>query len=219
MAEEETPEEEEGAKGSEEEIAPKKKKSILPLILIIAVAAAVIGVVGGVVVAKVISGDKAPTEHGEKPNEDVEQLKADAEDPHGGSSDGHGEEESGGHGKKKDKGGHGGHGGGHGEEPAEEKLPIYRLAQPIVTNLGNSRRIVVAKVWFETKNPDDVSFVEKNEHHLTNALVFLFSNKTVEDVTSMEGKEQLRREIMQRVNETVVKGKIKAVGFDQLHVQ
>jgi flagellar basal body-associated protein FliL len=209
-------------KGGEKDAKPAKKKKKLPILPIIVVLALVAGAAGGAFLAPKFMGKKDGG-HTESPaaDPDIEALKADAKDPHAAATkDPHAAAASGGHGEAKPakKDAHGG--GGEGEAAAEpEKPPIFRLTDPVVTNLGNSRRIVIAKVWFETANSEDAAFLAKNEHHLMNTLVFLFGNKTVDDVTSVEGKEQIVREILRRVDETVVKGKVKAVGFDQMHVQ
>lgn len=224
MAKEDTPKDE--GQAAEGEGAPKKKSKKM-LFIILAAAIVVLGG-GGAAAFLFMGGEKAPEEGAHQEagtgNPEVDALHAEAADPHGeidleSHDTGHEEEDShgGGHGEeaKEDDG----HGGGHGaEEPVDPGPPLLRL-QPITVNLGSTRRIVIAEIWLEANDHEDLAFVERNEHHLKDALVFLFSGKTVEDVTSQEGQELLRREIMARVNRTIAKGKIKAVGFDNLVVR
>ncbi|NQU44802.1 flagellar basal body-associated FliL family protein [bacterium] len=193
MADEPTPQE-------TPETGKKSKKKIL-ILAVIGVLVLAVGAGGAFFMMK---GESEAPETGQG-DEVSETLKEDAKVPpsekHKAKKDAHGDEEE-----------------GHEGEAAEETVEslVFTLSRPIVTNLLESKRTVYAEVWFEATDAESLSFLRENEHYLMDTLVFLFGGKTTEDMTSPEGKDQLKREIQMRVDAVVSQGKVKNVGFYRL---
>jgi flagellar FliL protein len=153
-------------------------------------------------------------------------------DAHGGS-DGEAQKQGGGHGDKKEAGGHGekkdegGHGdkkeaGGHGESPSGEPgkeggtaegdsryagIGIMYDFKPFHLNLGNplENRYVRMEIRLEYPNVEQKTELTARDSQLRDAIVTIISRKTREHLLSPDGKDQLRLEIKNRLNQYLEK--------------
>ncbi len=95
-------------------------------------------------------------------------------------------------------GGHGGEGGGAAQENiASIPTFVVNLADP------GGRRYLKLTIDVEVKNAAAVADVQKNMSKIRDAILLLLSSKQRDDLTSMEGKITLRREIVERINQSL----------------
>jgi flagellar FliL protein len=204
--------ENEGEEGAE--VAPGKKKK---LFLLIGIGLFLAAGIGGGLFFFLSGGDKedgshevAADEHGEKA----------AEGGHGeeAKTEGHGEKAAeGGHGEKPAEGGHGEQAaeGGHGEKPAADQKPATLpdfgetfALKSFNLNLGNplENRYVRLEVTIEfVGGSEQKKELEARTPQLRDAVISVVTRKTREFLLAPDGKEQLRKEILTRINRYMTK--------------
>jgi len=106
-------------------------------------------------------------------------------------------------------------GGGSGEIGS-----IYELETFIVNLSGdNGNHYLKVKISLETTRADLSAEIEKRLPQFRDSILTLLSSKTMEDVKSLEGKAQIRAEIMTMLNQYLKTGKISNVYFGDFIVQ
>ncbi len=87
------------------------------------------------------------------------------------------------------------------------KLPaqFVSLDPPFVVNFeaGTTARFLQVAVQLMTREPETVEFLEHNGPIIRNDLLLLFGNKTVEEVSTQEGKEALRTAALEAVRKII----------------
>jgi len=87
------------------------------------------------------------------------------------------------------------------------KLPaqFVSLDPPFVVNFeaGTTARFLQIAVQLMTREPEMVEFLEHNGPIIRNDLLLLFGNKTVEQVSTQEGKEALRTAALEAVRKII----------------
>ncbi|MCX6126555.1 MAG: flagellar basal body-associated FliL family protein [Proteobacteria bacterium] len=151
-----------------------------------------------------------------------ETKKSETKDEHGGGQAGAKKEEAGGgHGdaKKDDHGGaHGDakkddHGGGHGDAKVGAKpgaaeytgdFGLIKELKPFHLNLGNplENRYVRLALGLEYKGgPEQLLEIERRDSQIRDAIVSIISRKTREHLLSPDGKDRLRLELKNKINQ------------------
>ena len=117
----------------------------------------------------------------------------------------------------------GGEGGGHGEHGAKaEKGPGPILAlETFIANLADESGSRYLKATFQVEFlgaavPPDVN---ARLPQIRDLILTLLSSKTFDDVRTAEGKQQLREEIIGRINQVLDRDAVKAVYFTEFIVQ
>ncbi len=169
--------------GAEE---PKKKSSLLKWIILIVL---LLGLAGGGYFAylKFFAAPPDETAAGETTDEGAEDGEA-----HDGEN--------------AEEGGHGAEEGGHGAEGGEGAVDEGLVSIPtFVVNLADSggRRYLKLTVDVEVKGPGAVADMNENMSKIRDAVLMLLSSKKKEDISSLEGKITLRREIAERINQSL----------------
>ncbi len=103
---------------------------------------------------------------------------------------------------------------GHDEKPFIGKvLPL----ETFIINLAGSkgRRIAKVNMEIEVEGEQIQEEIEKRKAQVRDIIITLLSNKTFEEVSKREGKDQLRDEIKDTVNAFLTKGKITNVYFTE----
>ena len=119
--------------------------------------------------------------------------------------------------EKKAEGGHGEAKGGHG---GKDKAPSNNVAlPPFVVNLAdpNARRYL--KVVLEVEMTGNPELLEGNQAKVRDALLMLLSSKTSQDLSTLEGKILLRKEIVDRLNQAIGQPKVSRVYFTDFVIQ
>lgn len=172
------------------------KKSKLPLIIII-VLLVVILVGGGIAAFLMLGGG-----HGGDAN-------ATAATAHEESAD-HGADE-GDHKKAKKE---------HGKGDPTEIGPMFPMTQFIVNLMSDSgQRYLKTTMSLELSAPEMAEEVEKKKDPIRNIVLNVLTSKTYEDISNPKGKDDLRLEIIDKVNEIMKDGEIKNVYFTDFVVQ
>lgn len=117
-------------------------------------------------------------------------------------------------------------GGGHGgaEAPKEGEgaagASIYPL-EPFIVNIydGAELRYLKIKVEFEMANPQVKPELEAKMAPLRDAILILLTTKTMQEIQDLQGKNQLREQILAAVSKVVPPSKITKVYFTDFVVQ
>ncbi|MBT1074849.1 flagellar basal body-associated FliL family protein [Geobacter grbiciae] len=93
--------------------------------------------------------------------------------------------------------------------------------EPFIVNIydGQELRYLRVKVEFETASADAKKEIELRQAPLRDAILVLLTTKTLQDVQDLQGKNQLRDEIMVAVNKILPPGKVSKVYFTDFVVQ
>ena len=98
--------------------------------------------------------------------------------------------------------------------------PMYPL-ETFIVNLseGKGRRYLKVKMQLELSNEKVEQEADKRLPQFRDSLLVLLSSKTFQQVSSVEGKNRLRDEIVSRLNGFLTSGKINEVYFTEFVVQ
>ena len=102
-----------------------------------------------------------------------------------------------------------------------KKLPAIYPLEPFIVNIsdGQNLRYLKIKLEFEISNAETKAEIDPLQAPLRDAILVLLSGKHMEEITSTEGKNKLRNEVMAIVGKTVPPGKISRVYFTDFVVQ
>jgi len=189
MAEKEHENKENAAEGGAE-----KKSSKMLMIVIIAVLVLIL-VIGGVIVALMSGGEEAGASgHTEAPAHTDEPAKEE-------------------HGKAEKS-------GGHGEESLSEVGIMFPLELFTVNLLSESgRRYLKVEMNLELEGEELALELETKKPVLRDVIIRILSGKSLEEVSTIKGKETVKEEILTDLNARVKDGKIKNVYFTDFVVQ
>jgi flagellar protein FliL len=109
-------------------------------------------------------------------------------------------------------------------QEADETKSTLGPVQPLETFIVNlssadGQRYLKATVSVELSDEAAVKEAAARAAQLRDAIIVLLSSKTVDEVTKLEGKEMLKREIVARINGFLVEGKARRVYFTEFVVQ
>lgn len=121
---------------------------------------------------------------------------------------------------KAEGGGHGAEGGGHGGAAAGAASTIYPL-EPFIVNIydGQELRYLKVKVELEMANPAVKPELDARLAPIRDAVLVLLSTKTLQEIQDIQGKNQLKEEILAAINKNIPPGKIAKVYFTDFVVQ
>ncbi|AFV97142.1 MULTISPECIES: flagellar basal body-associated protein FliL [unclassified Sulfuricurvum] len=192
MADKEKEHEEQAPEGGE------KKKSNLLLIIIIAVLVLVL-IIGGVVAALMLGNHDTEAEAGSGAKTEV---AADGHDAEAKADAEHADEES--------------HGGG---ESTEVGL-MYPLDIFTVNLLSESgRRYLKVEMNLEIEGEELSPELEQKKPVFRDIIIRILSSKSLEEISTIKGKEKLKEQIVSELNTRLKDGKVKNVYFTDFVVQ
>ena len=97
---------------------------------------------------------------------------------------------------------------------------IYQLDTFVVNITDRDRdRYLKIKAEFELSDPSVSEELDQRIPHIRDIVISLLGNKSFEEIRSMEGKDLLREEILQRVNAMLTTGKARRIFFTEFVVQ
>ncbi len=118
------------------------------------------------------------------------------------------------------------------KEEKKEKVPkpqvspeavgvMYKLEPAFIVNLSDPEMTMYARVsiTLELSSPEVVLEVQKREPIIRDAIIEILSNKTSRELRSPEGREQLKLEVIKRINTILVQGGVRNVYFTEFVVQ
>jgi flagellar FliL protein len=111
--------------------------------------------------------------------------------------------------------------GGHGEaKGGKDKTPSNNVSlPPFVVNLAdpNARRYL--KIVLDVEMTSTPELLEANQAKIRDSLLLLLSSKTSQDLSTLEGKILLRKEIVDRINQALGQAKVARVYFTDFVIQ
>lgn len=119
---------------------------------------------------------------------------------------------------KKAEGGHGEAKGGHGEKGKEAPSNLVALP-PFVVNLADPSARRYLKIVLNVEMTSNPELLEANQAKIRDALLMLLSTKTSQDLSTLEGKILLRKEIVDRLNQALGQSKVARVYFTDFVIQ
>ncbi len=98
---------------------------------------------------------------------------------------------------------------------------MYKLEPAFIVNLADPELTMYARVslTLEVSSPEVIMEVQKREPIIRDAIIEILSNKTSRELRSPEGREQLKLEVIKRVNTILVQGGVRNVYFTEFVVQ
>lgn len=99
--------------------------------------------------------------------------------------------------------------------------PMYPLDQFIVNLLasGGGKRYLKTSIALELSIPEMQAELDTKRDVLRDTVITLLSSKTFEEVQTAKGKQKLKEEIMERINEFLVDGRVVNMFFTEFVVQ
>jgi len=104
----------------------------------------------------------------------------------------------------------------------EEKLigTIYALDSITVNLAGEgAKRYLGVSLYLELDRAEAIKEIEELKPRLLDSLITLLSSKKLEDIDTIEGKNNLRREIVAQFNERLSRGRVINVYFGEFIIQ
>lgn len=112
--------------------------------------------------------------------------------------------------------------GGHGGEAKAGggNTTIFNL-DPFIVNLqdNSGTRYLKLTVNLELASPSAQSEINAQTTQIRDSLIILLSSKSYTDIGTVEGKYQMRDEIVARVNQFLTKSKVKTAYFTEFVIQ
>ncbi|GFO53343.1 flagellar basal body protein FliL [Geomonas sp. Red276] len=117
----------------------------------------------------------------------------------------------------KSEGGHGESKGGEGGAAASTVYPL----EPFIVNIydGQEIRYLKIKVEFELANPQAKADLDAKVAPMRDAILILLTTKTMQEIQDLQGKNQLREQILGSVAKILPPGKVTKVYFTDFVVQ
>jgi len=111
----------------------------------------------------------------------------------------------------------GGEGGGEGGAAAGNLVEF----NDVIVNLLDDQepRYLKAAITLEMTGPAAVADANAHKAQIKDAIILLLSNKTLLELRDMQGKLQLRADLMEKINSILPKGKVKTLYFTDFIVQ
>ena len=98
--------------------------------------------------------------------------------------------------------------------------PMVDIEEFIVNIISaDSNHYVKASLTVELTNEETREEVESRMPQMRDAILLLLGNKTYEELQDLQGKRQLKAEIINRINSFLQAGKVKSVYFTNFVVQ
>ena len=131
-------------------------------------------------------------------------------------------ESGGGEGAKTEAAAGGGHGGAPaaGGEGAAGAATVFAL-EPFIVNIydGQELRYLKVKVEMEMANPAIKPELDGRLAAMRDAILVVLTSKTLQDIQDIQGKNQLREEILTAVSKIVAQGKVTRIYFTDFVIQ
>lgn len=106
------------------------------------------------------------------------------------------------------------------ERQAKQVGPMVNLDTFIVNIIDDeASRYLKAAITLELNSPEAAMEISERMPQIKDAVLLLVGNKTFGELQDMQGKIQLRAELINRLNSLLVKGKVKRIYFTDFVVQ
>ena len=98
--------------------------------------------------------------------------------------------------------------------------PMYPMAQFVVNLLSESgNRYLKVAVDLELSDPKLQPEMDHKKSLIRDIIIRTFSSKTFEEVSTLKGKDKLKEEVLDKINENLSDGQVKNIYFTDFVVQ
>lgn len=106
------------------------------------------------------------------------------------------------------------------EKQAKQVGPMIAIDSFIVNIIDDAEsRYLKAAITLELSTPEGAAEVAERMPQIKDAILLLIGNKTFGELQDLQGKIQLRAELINRINSVLVYGKVKRIYFTDFVVQ
>lgn len=107
-----------------------------------------------------------------------------------------------------------------GEGKKADESPIYQLDNMVLNPAGsNGAHFLLMSVALQVKDAATLELLKSRDAEMRDAILRLFGNKTVEQVSDASTRDQLRSELMAALGEMLPPGAVRKVYFPQFVIQ
>ena len=100
-----------------------------------------------------------------------------------------------------------------------DSVSVLVAMDPFILNLADPGRFLKMTLQFEVTNAAGGQLVAMKKPQLRDAIITLLGSKTVDDITSADGKMQLKDEMILRANQALGQPVVKNVYFTEFVMQ
>ncbi|MFB6261741.1 MAG: flagellar basal body-associated protein FliL [Thiohalorhabdaceae bacterium] len=105
-------------------------------------------------------------------------------------------------------------------EQSQEMGKLYELDEFVVNLARSSRtRYLKTTIQLELEDKSLVKTIEKRKPQIRDALIILLSNQSVDGLEQMEGKYELKRQVVARLNSLLGDDSVRNVYFTEFVIQ
>ncbi len=98
--------------------------------------------------------------------------------------------------------------------------PLVKIENFVVNIMDNERtRYLKAALTLEAIDKKTKEEIDQRKPQIRDAILFHVSNKKFREISDLQGKKQLRAELIHRINSLLSKGKIRRIFFTEFVVQ
>ncbi|WP_104696049.1 flagellar basal body-associated protein FliL [Helicobacter salomonis] len=99
--------------------------------------------------------------------------------------------------------------------------PLYPLSSAFIVNLisQNGRRYLKTSISLELNDPKLLEEVKVKETAIKDTIIEILSSKSVEEISTLKGKNKLKEEIRSNINSFLIDGFVKNVFFTDFVIQ
>lgn len=107
------------------------------------------------------------------------------------------------------------------KESAQEEIKTVYMLEPIIVNIAgtNGTRYLKVTVGLELNDSLLQNEIEKRNPHILDILIRVFSSRGLDEVSEPRGRDGIRREILSRLNDILVSGRLINVYFTEFVIQ
>ncbi|MBF0227454.1 MAG: flagellar basal body-associated FliL family protein [Desulfobacterales bacterium] len=105
--------------------------------------------------------------------------------------------------------------------PKEPEKSVFYPLESFIVNLKDSGGTRYLKTTMELELDSDGAKAELDARkpELKNSIIFILSSKTMDEIQDVDGKIILTRELMNRINQMIKKGRVKNIYFTEFIIQ
>ena len=106
------------------------------------------------------------------------------------------------------------------EKKKEEEKPLHDF-ETLIVNLGGAKGMSFLRLKFslQTSSESVSEEIRKKKAELVDLLINILSQKTPQEIDTIGGKEKLKNEIIEKMNQKLTKGKVEAIYFTEFVIQ
>jgi len=107
------------------------------------------------------------------------------------------------------------------EVKKDEEIKSVFMLDPIIVNIAgtNGTRYLKVTIGLELSDPKVSDEIEKRNPQIVDVLIRVFSSRDIAEVSEPRGRDGIRREIITRLNDLLVSGRLINIYFTEFVIQ